>query len=448
MRFYGEEALLCQLVLEAGCGVASGRRRLQQIETVTSFHFLFRSVGGDEILIPLTGERGDIHLANRWLGLRLGDNQDRLDYARFYCAFARMERPPSFHNIPREMSELHFMDAVHDKRVWAVYGAMWRFLDKDQPLKLRVQFEPRGLFWLARHRAHMPMQIGKDIFDVDLKIWQLDGHISYRRAELLYRDEILAAEPRERPGKLPMPRYVRWGERLFTIYQNLTTSINQAVYLTGTTLFLLASLVSLLFPIPIWGQGALQPLLELAANITGFGHWTTWLRAACLYCLAYFVLTTLLILDVDKLRNSLLTWSRSFEGSRLGALLYGLILKRQRTESGYRAGLWKRVGWAVTRLFTWTAYLVLIFASLQISFRPHLAEDVKILFDVIQVFGEQALLYIPVVFYYVGRKSLDPGKLVHVASEMMIAFQLIMGLLVIRRVHRFWASTASTRLSR
>ena len=292
------------------------------------------------------------------------------------------------------------------------------------------------------------MQIGSDIFDVDLKIWQLDGHISYRRSELLYSDDVLAAEPRQRPGKIPLPRYVRWGERLLTLYQNFKTTINQAIYLAGTTLFLVASLISLLFPIPVWGHSAVQPLLELAASIAGVGDWKIWLRAACLYCIAYFVLTTLLILDVDKLRNSLLTWSRSFEGSRFDAFLYGLILKRRRTESGYRTGLWKRVAWAVTRLFTWTAYLVLVFTSLQISFRPQLLAEVKVLVDVIQVFAEQALLYIPVVFYYVGRKSLDKEKLVHVASEVMIAFQLIMGLLVIRRVHRFWASTAGTRLSR
>jgi hypothetical protein len=63
-----------------------------------------------------------------------------------------------------------------------------------------------------------------------------------------------------------------------------------------------------------------------------------------------------------------------------------------------------------------------------------------------QVFGEQALLYIPVIFYYVGRKSLDPARLTFIAREIMISFQLIMGLLVIRRVHRFWASTAASRL--
>jgi hypothetical protein len=64
-----------------------------------------------------------------------------------------------------------------------------------------------------------------------------------------------------------------------------------------------------------------------------------------------------------------------------------------------------------------------------------------------QVFGEQALLYIPVVFYYVGRKSLDPEKVALVSIWVLIALQLIMGLLVIRRIHRYWASSAAARLN-
>jgi TRAP-type C4-dicarboxylate transport system permease small subunit len=67
--------------------------------------------------------------------------------------------------------------------------------------------------------------------------------------------------------------------------------------------------------------------------------------------------------------------------------------------------------------------------------------------DVMQVFAEQAALYIPVVFYYVGRKSLDPQKVALVSFWVLLAFQLIMGLLVIRRIHRFWASTTAARLN-
>ena len=71
----------------------------------------------------------------------------------------------------------------------------------------------------------------------------------------------------------------------------------------------------------------------------------------------------------------------------------------------------------------------------------------KALGDVWQVFAEQALLYVPVIFYYVGRKSLDPEKLALVSPGMLLLLQLSMGLLVIRRIHRFWASTAAAKAS-
>jgi hypothetical protein len=64
-----------------------------------------------------------------------------------------------------------------------------------------------------------------------------------------------------------------------------------------------------------------------------------------------------------------------------------------------------------------------------------------------RVLAEQALLYIPLVFYYVGRKWVDAEKHALIAPGIMVTFQFMMGLLVIRRVHRFWAGTASSRLS-
>jgi hypothetical protein len=443
--FYGE-ALLCQLVLEPGSWVVSGRRRKQHLVATAVFYLLYKGTIGDELVIPLTGGEGDIKLAKRWLGLTLPDDEQRLNYARFYYAFALTEKPPQFRNVPRNISELRFAGKLTEQRIWGVYGAVWRYFVDPVSLDIRAHFEPRGTLWFLRHRAHLPMQFGSELCDVDLKIWNYDGHVSHRKAGLIYRDPALAEEPRERAGKVPLPSYIKWGEKVLALYGNFKASINQAVYLVSSAIFLIASVVSTLFPMHAAAQSAIKPALQLIADTTGIGDWSTWLKIACFYCLAYFVLTTLFILDLETLRNSLLTWSKGFKGSWFDGLLYGAILKGQRTVNGYRRGLIKRVGWAVTRLFTWTAYLVLVFTSLQISFRPNLASDGKALLDVMQVFSEQALLYIPVVFYYVGRKSLDPARFTFIAREIMIAFQLIMGLLVIRRVHRFWASTAASRL--
>jgi hypothetical protein len=441
LAFY-EDTLLCELMCAPGTRIRSGRRR-QQIEVTRSFYFLFKNVAGDEVLIPLTGDRGDILLANRWLNRRLDGDEQRLDYARFFYAFARTEVPPCFHNVPRRMAEVRFARPASETQIWGVYGAMWRFLDPARLLHVRVAFERRGLPWRTRHQAHLPLQIGNEIFDVDLKIWADDGQITYRKAELVYRDQALAAEPQERPGKIVLPRYVKWGERLVTLCENAKAHIYQAIYLATTSLFIVASAIALAVTASVWGQR----LLHLTAETIGFGNWATWLMIACFYCITYFALTTLLILDAEKVRNGLRMWSRRFAGSWIDQVLHGWILKRRRRDSGFRHDLWRRIVMAVFLLAFWTAYLVVVFTSLQVAFRPQLASDVQAMLEVMRVLAEQALLYIPLVFYYVGRKWVDAEKHALIAPGIMVTFQFMMGLLVIRRVHRFWAGTASSRLS-
>ncbi len=442
--FYGA-ALLCQLVLQVGCSYRNARKT-KVLDTPASFYFLFRTVDDDEVLIPLTGGEGDILLAKRWLGLSLRDDGERLDYARFYCGFALTGKPPGFHNIPRNVAELRFAGRPEEKQIWGVYGAMWRFVADTRTLEVRVHFEPRGSFWRARHRAHLPIQFGTDLFDADLKIWHRDGHVSYNKTGLMYRDSALAQEPSERVGKIGRPRYVTRKEWLLTLYQNFKGAISQAAYLVTIALFLIASAVGLAFPIESFGYSIVRAPLDVVAGVTGIGDWTTWLKIASLYCIAYFVFTTLLILDVETLRNALLTWSQRFRNSRLNEFLYGIIVKRHLVENGYQRSFMRRARGAISWLIVWTAYLICVFTSLQTAFRPRLAADPKALSDVVQVFAEQAMLYVPVVFYYVGRKSLDPAKVALVSFWILVAFQLIMGLLVIRRIHRFWASSRTVQV--
>ncbi len=239
---------------------------------------------------------------------------------------------------------------------------------------------------------------------------------------------------------------MRRGEWLLTIYRNIKTAINQALYLLAFVLLCIASVVALAFPLEIWGITFARTTLEAAATTVGWGTWTAWLGAACLYCILYFVLTTLLVLDVDTLRNAMLTWSPRFKGSRLDGLLYAIVIKRNQAQSGYGRGLFRKLRAALWWLVFWTSYHVLVFTSLQASLRPRLLADARALLDVMLLFAEQAMLYIPVVFYYVGRKSLDPTKLELLHWWVLVAFQLIMGLLVIRRIHRFWASNRDSQM--
>jgi len=291
------------------------------------------------------------------------------------------------------------------------------------------------------------MQFGSDLCDVDLKIWRLDGHVSYRKASLIYRDEALAEEPKERPGKIGRPRYISRAEWFLTLFQNVRTGVLQAAYLAVFTLFLIASALALALPLDLLGIAILRNLLDLSANSMIAGNWRDWLGLASVYCIAYFALTTLIILDVETVRNALLSWSPRFRDSALNEFLYSIVVRHHRVENGYRRGLLRRLRTAAAWLIVWTVYLVCIFTSLQTSLRPQLAADPKKLFDVMQVFGEQALLYIPVVFYYVGRKSLDPEKIALVSLGVLVTLQLTMGLLVIRRIHRYWASSAAARIN-
>jgi hypothetical protein len=443
--FYGD-ALLCELVLEPGSRLSSGRKRRQTLQSAATFFFLYKTIAGDEILIPLTGGEGDIVLAKHWLNLDLQSDEDLLQYARFYFAFAQTDRPPQYRNLPRKLSELRFSNPVSEQRMWGIYGALWRFLVNPTTMEIRVHFEPRGSFWRARHRAHLPMQFGTDLFDVDLNVWKVDGHASYRKTSLIYRDASLAEEPRVRPGRIGRPRYISRREWLLAKSQNLRTAIYQSVYLLFFAGFVVASTLALTLPLDLWGFPILKHLLGLLAGATSV-DWRPWLGIASIYCIAYFVLTTIFILDIETLRASLSAWSPRFRESRLNELLYSVVVRGRIVENGYRRGLMRRVRAAVTWLIVWTAYLVCVFTSLQASLRPQLADDPKSLADVMQVFAEQAALYIPVVFYYVGRKSLDPSKVALVSDGVLVALQLIMGLLVIRRIHRYWASTTASRLN-
>src|SRR6185295_519015 len=163
-------------------------------------------------------------------------------------------------------------------------------------------------------------------------------------------------------------------------------------------------------------------LFDLLSGATGMGSWKDWLGIASIYCIGYFVLTTVLVLDLETLRSALLTWSPRFKESRLNELLFSIAQRSRRFENGYTRGFFRRIWVAATRLVLWTLYIVCVFTSLQVSVRPQLATDFKALKDVTQVFGEQAFLYVPVVFYYVGRTSLEPEKIA------LVSFWILVGL--------------------
>lgn len=436
--FYAD-TLLCCLVVPGGRQIVIGKKKAEHLQEDTAFYFLFRTTPGQQQFVPIAEGPGNLWLANRHLELSTHNDDLRAAYARFYFAFARTGRPPRFRHLPNTSDALRFReDCPPDVRLRA-QGALWRFMDTATRSKLRIAFEKRGFLpTRIRYHAHAPVQYGTEIHDVDLNIWQSDGHITDTQYELVYASKDLAEEPKIRVGHLPIPRYVTRLEKWRARFRNFKAALNQLAYMVVMLVFGLSSLLAAGFVLDGFGYQMVRPVLETVAG-TG---WPWLLRGLCIYCVLHFAATTFLTLDIDRIRSSVLTVRPSLSGSWVDELLYKAARRQMMRDRATRAGVVRRIVLAVTFLGTWLTYLVLVFTSLQLSLRPALSAEPGAVVQIITIFAQQAAQYIPMVFYFVGRSSLDPAKRHFVDLGVMLVFQAAVGLLVIRRIHRFWTSTS------
>ena len=152
-------------------------------------------------------------------------------------------------------------------------------------------------------------------------------------------------------------------------------------------------------------------------------------------------------MDIDTIRDALHRWVPKIEGTLLDKLLYEVSRKQHRAERGIRPSIWKRLLWAGFLLVFWSLYLVAVFTAFDSSLQHQSQPNPERIFDVALLLLEQASLYVPMVVYYAGWSFLDPDKLIIVDKLFLTGFRLIIGLLVIRRIHRFWAVTASPKIA-
>ncbi|RTL68922.1 MAG: hypothetical protein EKK41_14805 [Hyphomicrobiales bacterium] len=433
--FYAD-TLLCCLVVPGGTRILIGEKKAQDD---TAFYFLFRTTPGQQQFVPIAEGPGNIWLANRHLELKIGNDDLRAAYARFYFAFARTGRPPTFRHLPASSDGLRFKDGCPPETRWKAEGALWRFLDTATRTKLRIDFQRRGLFPTRfRFHAHAPVQYGTEIHDIDFNIWQSDGHVTDTKYELIYTSPDLAEEPKIKVGHLPLPGYITRRERWYTRFKNFKAALGQLLYMAVTLVFGLASLLALGFIVDGFGHQLVRPILE---TVAGAG-WPWLLFALSTYCVLHFAATTFLTLDIERIRSSVLTVRPSLSGSWFDEWLYRAARRQVMRDRATRTGVIRRIVLALTFLATWLTYLVLVFTSLQLSWRPALAAEPGAVMQIITIFAQQAAQYIPMVFYFVGRSSLDPAKRHFVDLAVMLVFQGAVGLLVIRRIHRFWTSTS------
>jgi hypothetical protein len=441
------EVYLCRLVLGKGTVLTSRKRRSQTLAEDTEFQFLFKPSISDHQLVPLSNDRSNILLANRLFDLRVRDDRERLAYAHFYYGICKVEKAGEALNIPATIDHVRLSRTATAEQRATVLGALWRFLDHRERKSLRVEFEERGLFQWTRHRAYVPAQLGDTLYDIELKIWQRSGHIAYSKTMPIYSSPALAGTPLPKLGKVPLPRYISRRERARLAVSKAIATLGRAAYGASTLLFVLASLVCVAFLFEALDFSLVRLALGQAASLVGIGTWKVPLLLLAGYCIAYFVFTTTLVLDIDTLRGTLHRWVPKIEGTSLDNLLYDLSRRQHRSERAYKPPLWKRLLWSGFLLLFWSLYLVAIFTTLDACLQDRAEPDTDRMFDVAVVLSEQALLYIPMVVYYAGRSFLDPEKLLILNWVVLGGFRLIIGLLVVRRIHRFWAVTASSKLA-
>lgn len=440
------DTYLCSLILKAGTVLKSGKGRQDTLTRDTEFRFLFKPTVGDFQLLPLSNDRSNILLANRLFDLKIRDNRERLAYAHFYYGICRVEKRGEALNIPDSLDSVTLAPTATTEQRANVFGALWRYLDPRAREILEVEFEERGAFQWTRHRAYVPAQLGDTLFDIELKIWQRSGHITYSKSMPIYASPALVGTPLPSLGKIPLPRYIRRGEKARYYYNKAMATLGQAAYAASTLLFVLASLVCVGFLLEFLDVPLVRLVLEQVGDLLGIGGWKAPLLLLTGYCIAYFVLTTTMVLDIDTVRGTLNRWVPKIAGTSLDNFLYDMSRKQHKSERAYKPPLWKRLLWSGFLLVFWSLYLVAIFTTLDACLQMHGEPNSDRMFDVALVLLEQALLYIPMVVYYAGRSFLDPEKLLILNWVLLGGFRLIIGLLVVRRIHRFWAVTASPKL--
>ena len=372
VSFY-PDTWLCRLTLRRGTTLVGGKRK-QPLGGDAEFRFLFRDTLGDELLIPLANDRSNILLANRLLGLTIRNDKDRMEYVRFYYGVSRVERRGETLNIPDTLEHVGFNDDATPEDKSNVFGAMWRFLDRETRTRLAVKFEDLGLFQWARYRAYVPAQLANALFDIELKIWRRNGHVTYNKSALIYEGDALKGVPLPRLGKIALPGYIRWSERVRSYFGKLRATLGRATYAAAALLFALTSIVTVAFLLEFAGVTIVRQTGEHLVSMIGVGTWKVPLAICAAYCILYFTLTTTLILDIDTIRDTLLRWVPKIEGSRVDNILYEISRRQHRSERGYKPPMWKRLLSSGFLLVFWSLYLIAVFtaydATLQKSDEP------------------------------------------------------------------------------
>ena len=105
------DTFLCRLTLKAGSSFKS-KKNSRTLTDDAEFRLLYRPKLGEDRLVPLSNDRSNVLLANRWFDLKIRDDHEKLDYVRFYYSVCRAEGRDKALNIPVTIDDVHVSPTV------------------------------------------------------------------------------------------------------------------------------------------------------------------------------------------------------------------------------------------------------------------------------------------------------------------------------------------------
>jgi len=447
---------------------------LGQIELADGdrYYFLTRPRGKKGRLIPISNAIGAVDRANRQYALNL-TRDNVADYLNFYFAFTPKEDPMLSRMpggggtaqlaVPRSIDDLaiedleHLTTAVSGQAACSdtclVRGAIWHFLDEEshqRVVPLRYRRRRTKPFKVS---GRIPIQFRHAVFAVDFRVPEDTGVPILSNEELLFQSHAVREPTFPGSACLSIPKRIT----RFELWQHLrdwsswlSSKIGRGVSGVAWGIFAIAMVY-------FWSCAALLSVgewLDWQGPQDQFEWWTAhlgqpdWTRVAYWWtCVA--IVTFLWGIVLTTHRDKVFNWifrlcPRKIQPWIVGGLDHFATKWDNVMVAQHTFG--KRASWSVMHLLIWGSYLVAAFTSLQIlsdiaesqSPRPPqlIAESLLLQAGLNLPFVTVALIQVFKVADW-----LNPVAEGILDYWLLGAFQVVIGFVVFKGLHRVWSYT-------
>lgn len=458
LRFY-KQSWLC-LLTSAGGDVrvymvvrASKRARIRKLAT-------------------LCNATGEVDQINRKFRLDLSTT-NVLDYLAFYYAFTpkqdvlsrNLKRPPSQFHIPLSMAGVTRApggdpDLAPGQQDLGclVRGAIWRYLDRRNSARV-VATRLRGNKVLKRFSGNVLIQFRDGLFSADFRVATRYGVPILSNVELVFKDARLRA-PREIMSQ-DLPRL----KTLRNVKEDLIDGARRAkdalLRYSAAGSWRAATFIAG----ALWAISAAFPLLEAAdipiakpllgwlGHVTHIGNWADTLFVVANTGILFWLAGIIYFTHMENLFNAMFKVCPTPLRAWLAGWLDDLAKDRDRSLTA-RDTLLKRSRYTLVLFVLWAGYLILAFASLQMTLGhatilPDAAKGLPSA-PPLATLGSltvQAILNVPIFFFLLYRLGVEliPHESLH--PTIIAVFHIAIAAVVVKGVYRIWAlsSEASPR---